>query len=173
MKKVILYSSMWIFITILIFMIFICSIEDSAVQIPPGVKKTTNLLFPEGWSFFTRSPREELADIYKISEDKSIDKISSQCASPGNFYGISRKSRKIGMELSTIVSKINDSSWVQMDISKAGTDSLPVLSIPLDSEAEYLLKGNYILKAETPVPWAWSGNKNTKSKTRVIRIKII
>ena len=173
MKKVIIYSTTWGLITILILLVVSSSIPESVIQLQPKNKEFFHLIFPEGWSFFTRSPREEMADIYAITENKKIKKLSSQCSAFNNLYGISRKSRKIGMELSIVASKINDSLWLKKDIPIEDIDKLPINNIPMDPESKYLIKGDYIIKAELPIPWAWIQNKNTKSKTRIVRIKII
>ncbi|MBK7885301.1 MAG: SdpA family antimicrobial peptide system protein [Chitinophagaceae bacterium] len=123
--------------------------------------------------FFTRSPREEMADIYIIQKDKSIKKLSSQCSAFSNLCGVSRKSRKIGMELSIVASKINDSLWLKQEVSWEDIEKLPVTKITMDTDNKYLVKGDYIINAVLPIPWAWAKSKTTKPKTRIVRIQII
>lgn len=173
MKKVTFYISTWMLIAFIVFIVISSSIPESVIQLPPKTKEFVHLIFPEGWSFFTRSPREEMADIYLIEKNKNIKKLSSPCSAFGNLCGVSRKSRKIGMELSIIASKINDTLWLKQDIPFENIGSLPITKISDDAENKYLTKGEYIIKAELPIPWAWTKSKSTKPKVRIIRIKII
>jgi antimicrobial peptide system SdpA family protein len=115
--------------------------------------KIINLL-PQGWGFFTKEPKEQLFDAYKIQNGNLIQ-LSIKNASRENYFGFSRKSRFIGFEISKISAKINHESWVQ---SKGN------IKIPKSFKIQYV-RGNfryfkrnnlYILIKTNPIPWAWA-----------------
>lgn len=111
-------------------------------------------IIPEGWEFFTRSPREEMVDLYKLNGDEwqHVDIKNNQAA---NFFGLSRKSRKIGMEISIMLSKIqHDSLWNEYK----GMENImfPETFNPIDNkEIATLPTGKYALLKYEMVPWSW------------------
>lgn len=111
---------------------------------------------PEGWGFFTRSPREEMVDIYK-KEGESWSKIDIKNNSVSSFFGLSRRSRKIGMEISIMLSNIShDSLWQH----HKGIDEIefPKNYISMTDELLYVVEaGEYALLKREIIPWSWRG----------------
>lgn len=174
MKNAILYLTTWLILGLFVLLILVSSLKESVIILPGKLKETINIFFPEGWSFFTRSPREEMAEIYEIKNNNTLTRISYQCSAPENLFGISKKSRKIGMELSIIATVINDSLWVNQGSSQINIDALPITKIKINQDdIKIILKGNYIIKTKMPIPWAWSNNVYTKPKIRMVRIELI
>ena len=137
------------------------------------VKKILNTLFPEGWSFFTRSPQEEIADLYKI-EKSQLHKLTIANGEPRNLFGMSRMSRRIGMELSIIAAGIPDSSWIEAD----------QLNINLVIKEAYNLKCNnvsvknlsndeYLIAVYKKAPWTYARHpENFKMKYKLAKVKL-
>jgi antimicrobial peptide system SdpA family protein len=173
-KRIFLYITTWVLLITLMIIVLCCTITDSVIQFNETFKSSINSVIPEGWSFFTRSPREEMADIYRIGKNKKLEKVSFQCSASENYFGISRKSRRIGMEISIVASKLSDSLWIKnKNYNNNLLDSIPTNNVTVDKDVIFLTKGDYLIKAFLPIPWAWAKSTSTKPKERFIRIKII
>lgn len=137
-------------------MVFVSSMPYNTVTPSYEVKNVLHRLLPEGWSFFTKSPREDMADIYRIEGDQ-VTKITSCNAEPENLFGLSRKSRKVGMELSIVASAIADTSWQLIPKVEARylADKQPA-SVNRPPNLHFLTPGSYLVSVYKPVPWAWA-----------------
>lgn len=143
-----------------VFLAFFSSLSYNVNTPSPTVKSLFNLSAPEGWGFFTRSPREEMVDIYEF-ENSKLETALHKNIHYSNFFGISRKSRKLAMEASIVMGKIKDSIWV----SEVGIENLkiPLRAYSVNSELLYHLNcGNYVFVKRKTVPWAWRKNINEK-----------
>lgn len=169
-----IYAGVWALCLSAICLIIACTVRESVFVFGDNVKRVVNSFVPEGWSFFTRSPREEMADIYQIT-NHGLEKISMQCSSPRNLLGVSRKSRKIGMEISVVAARLQDSLWIKnkhvTDIAKP--TSLKINEVHIDADMAYLKKGDYVIEAFLPIPWAWSKSTRTQTQSRIIRVRLI
>jgi antimicrobial peptide system SdpA family protein len=161
---------------LLIFSIFYLTITSYArvnASLPGyNIKSIFNTLLPEGWGFFTRNPREPIVELYKIERERIV-KITIQNGSSQNFWGISRKSRKIGMEMSMIAVLIKSESWY-------GGKGNFRLNIPKSSyiikkpKLVYFLSGEYLVVSTDVIPWAWaSHSEKIKSNYKIARVNIV
>lgn len=142
-----------------IWLVFVSSMPESVLTPNYELRASVNALVPEGWSFFTRNPRSEMADIYKI-EGYKITRLSLSNAESENLFGLSRKSRKIGMELSLIANKVTVDDWKL--IPAISLENLPKNFKPLRAEKDFyfIKKGKYVISVYDPIPWAWAKSKN-------------
>ena len=109
---------------------------------------------PEGWGFFTKSPRDPMVDLYS-NRNGQWKKIELRNNSSKYYYGFSREARMLGFEISILLSKIkSDSLWVK----KTNIDVIefPTKFVDLDNQFINLLEdGKYALLKRETVPWAW------------------
>lgn len=156
------YKNLLIFIwVILILLIFVSSLKTQVV-LGERTKTQLNTFFPEGWSFFTRNPREPLLEAYKIENNKIII-IPLSNSSFENFFGFSRKSRVKGFEASVIVSDIPSTVWKEdkgTDYAKHINDN--IVNVKLKNTNQYFKKGKYMFVLRKPIPWAWAGKNQDK-----------
>ena len=145
MYKVLFICLLGIFWTISIFVTIISGIKVNIVQLPISITKKVSIFLPQGWGFFTKSPKEAEASIYKINTNNTLTLISINNASYLNHFGLSRKARKIGFEISQILKEIPDSSWQVGNGDPLKT--IPKLNYTLDSVAllENINAGHYYL----------------------------
>lgn len=138
------------------------SLGTTANNISFSNKYLVSSLLPEGWGFFTRSARSRQIVLYKLDpRTKHLMLMTYKSSSADNLLGLSRRSRRIGMEFQRILGRVPDSCWVE----RKGDPSQPPLSSSpqfvlhyrdLADQLYYLDKGDYLLVSYDPVPWAWA-----------------
>ncbi|PJJ59214.1 SdpA family antimicrobial peptide system protein [Hymenobacter chitinivorans] len=143
---------------------------SKAVQASVGVNATEttfqerytfSVLLPEGWGFFTKSPRDEKNVLYRIRPDKSLEVATHKNADPENLFGFSRRSRRANMEFSRVMAQVKEKDWDQYQRYSLqdliGSDTIATVHIPYSStQFNQLQKGTYIVKRYTITPWAWA-----------------
>jgi antimicrobial peptide system SdpA family protein len=132
------------------------AISGTTIELNHSVKNVVKAVFPQGWGFFTKDPQEKSVDIYLDSGEGRV-RISTPNQSASNYWGFSRKSRMIGMEVSTVLSLVGQRqpSWCVIKDAKrhlAAGGSSWVLKSP---KLHYLTPGNYVLVRRSITPWAW------------------
>ncbi|PWW20129.1 SdpA family antimicrobial peptide system protein [Chryseobacterium sp. AG844] len=164
-KKVI--WGFWIFIIINIFF----SSLKTQVVLGEKLKMQISTLFPEGWSFFTRDPREPLLEVYKIENNKLLY-IPLSNSSKENWFGFSRKSRVQGYEASIIVSEAPSKLWIENTGNNYENHINDVaFSVKSKRSNNYFKKGLYLFILKKPIPWAWA-NEHQEKFTPYSSIKI-
>jgi antimicrobial peptide system SdpA family protein len=126
---------------------------------------------PEGWGFFTKSPQDEMVDLY-VNESGQWSKIDLRVNRPTYYFGTSREARMLGFEISILLSKIeSDSLWLE----NTNIDSIdfPTEFINVNNQYLNLLKdGEYALVKRKIVPWAWRNIVTNKQvKYEILGIK--
>lgn len=115
---------------------------------------------PEGFSFFTRDPREPRLFIYNIESD-SLKLINLPNGSPQNMFGIFKTARAQNLEAGYLLSVIKEESWMKCDegqgLQCSKNDKVPYIQIRNLYDSP-LLCGKIMLVVRKPVPWAWSKN---------------
>jgi len=142
-----------IMMAVFLFFLLVCSIPSTAYKPDYRVANTMRALLPEGWSFFTRSPREEMADVYKV-DSNAVNKLTDCNAEPSNLFGISRKSRKVGMDIS-FLANIPHIKWENLSRESDNIAFKDTFDCKWDSRITTLKPGLYIISVYKPTPWAW------------------
>lgn len=111
-------------------------------------------LFPQGWSFFSKSPRDETISIYNLELTKSP--VIWPNNHPKNFFGIKRLGRSQGVELGVLYSQINSNAWYYCDgLSQNCLSKLDFVPV-VNNSPNPTLCGKYVIVLREPIPWAWS-----------------
>jgi antimicrobial peptide system SdpA family protein len=126
-------------------------------------------IFPQGWAFFTKSPREGTISLYQVKNDR-LEKIDLRGFKQEYFFGSSRKSRVFALETSNVLKKLNrtpDKVVLEKTINfrddlndHIETASLTFNKIEKDQK-NILLEGQYLLVIEDFLPWSLLSKKNT------------
>ena len=148
-----------LFIIGFVYIMFLSVFDNNSLIINRDFKRGLNILFPQGWGFFTKNPREENYTLFKMQPNGNFKQVTIKNNSLANSLGLSRKSRKIGSEMSIMLATVNDSLWT----TKPGSDSLISYTDNfVDVERNKLITtldaGNYIIVRKELVPWAWINN---------------
>jgi antimicrobial peptide system SdpA family protein len=173
------YSFFFLFglfcVVVLLFTIFISSIQFNPIQNKYNHKRIVFSLTPQGWAFFTRNPREAQTLIYEIKKDKLV-LLNHKHSSIYNWIGLNRKSSVIMSEMQIIRSKLADSIFINSEwnyqINKTG--NFPKKNTLVKNEIfNPILCGEYVLVFQKPIAWAYSKSlKNISMPAKVARIKI-
>ncbi|MCJ7934114.1 MAG: SdpA family antimicrobial peptide system protein [Chryseobacterium sp.] len=158
MRVILIKSIVVVFIGFLLVFTFVSSLSgQTCISISPGIEQTFRTLLPEGWSFFTRNPREDMVTIYKVVNNTPI-RVSSLNSETDNLCGLSRKSRKLGYDVSTMLSTLPKNNWVKtnslnkLEIKKQNFNKVNKKNLQINT----LDKGQYMIVTQPTIPWAWS-----------------
>ncbi|MEH6681692.1 MAG: SdpA family antimicrobial peptide system protein [Sediminicola sp.] len=149
-----------LFWAITFYFVVISHYKYTPLNISKVITLEQTLLTPQGWGFFTRSPREEQLYVYRV-ENGDYTQFLDVNFSAQNVFGFSRKNRIMLNEIVALTQKLDDSLWVstrEKNLKMIEFDSLHVMA---NKSKIPLLCGIYIIKRENLLPWAWREYKGT------------
>ena len=171
MKHKTLDKSILLSWTLLALLVFFSSFKEQ-VFLNESIQKQLSVIFPEGWGFFTKSPRDLIMQVYKIEND-TVNSISMSTHSKEAILGLSRKPRVIGYEASIIANEIPKSFWkdnTTNNLTHYINDSTLIIK---KNNFKYFKKGDYLFKLYKKVPYAWAKkNQEEFNPFKIARIKI-
>ncbi|WP_237720247.1 SdpA family antimicrobial peptide system protein [Streptomyces xiaopingdaonensis] len=118
-------------------------------------------VLPQGWAFFTKSPRDPAVEMYRVKAAGETVKLSATPhASAVNSFGLDRYSRAQGPEYAKLLERVPEKEW-----HKCSSDD------PRRCAAEDKRKGRKVVNrtpspsfcgdvhavSSKPHPWAWRG----------------
>jgi len=150
-------------------------IPTNAVQLPYEQSLSTSfrLVLPQGWAFFTRSPREPDVVPYRHADGRWQPALRTPNAEPRNLFGLSRRARSQGVEIGLLAGELRGADW--RPCADAPTDCLDLAPSVIVHNASLLptLCGEVGLVSQQPLPWAWSGaREQTIMPSTVARLEI-
>ncbi|RDG34507.1 SdpA family antimicrobial peptide system protein [Streptomyces corynorhini] len=141
-------------------------LPSNAVELPgqQGMERTVRVMTPQGWAFFTKSPRD--AKITVWSSDSTGRWRSAMLAphsEPRNAFGLNRESRAQGVELGQLQAHIRPETWIPCEDGAlaaclAEVDDPVEVKTPVPSP---LLCGRIGVTQQEVLPWAWSDSEGT------------
>lgn len=154
------FSLLTVFWGVIIGYAVVMSMPYSAINTLPLDTKRNRIFFrtilPEGFSFFTRDPRELQAELYKIREGVIIP-YSRKNSTFKNLFGVIKKSRAQNLELGYLLSQIKINDWSKCSGNIDDCRKKTLTNIILQNNFKYpLLCGRFIIVIREPVPWAWA-----------------
>ncbi|MGS2737835.1 SdpA family antimicrobial peptide system protein [Sinomicrobium sp. M5D2P17] len=176
MKKKIFFCTIIFGVGWFIFFIYvlISSIPESPIKFSITNNNFVKYYFSQGWSFFTKSPRDKFIQVFKKVDGK-WQLFQQPNSSPKYLFGLKKDSRAMGVEYGRALNTISQ-SWIDFEGYTNGFKIADTLkSIPfVNSELAPLLKGEYILIVTDPIPWAWNNSFNKENiKGKLIKINSI
>jgi len=139
----------------MVVLLFVGSLQNALPSNPMDEMKSLTLLkvFPQGWGFFSKSPREESIMILNSSYDLATVWPNNSFE---NLLGVKRFGRTQGIEMGLLYSQIPENMWTacESDLKNcvAPTEVITVNNTtPVPSFC-----GEYIIVKRQVVPWAWS-----------------
>jgi antimicrobial peptide system SdpA family protein len=150
------------------------STHESPLRVPYLVRQELIILTPQGWSFFTRNPREDVDTVYVRKADQwRIYSFTNN--SLRNWVGVSREARGVGIELAALLLNIRGEQWRKCDITPVTCLTSETLA-PVAVDSPSLLEGlcgEVGVVRGPPVPWAWSRRYwKIQMPTKVIRLHV-
>ncbi|PJJ61044.1 SdpA family antimicrobial peptide system protein [Hymenobacter chitinivorans] len=162
-RYIILYNSVLMIFGFLLLKVVFAAAGPNVTE--SSFKENYNVatFFPEGWGFFTRSPRGDKYALYKVEQSNKLTPVHFKNADAKSLYGFSRKSRRINMEISRVAALVKkDSSWVRVEdkdevISRTQFTEVEITRAKADPERlRFITPGTYILKKYKIAPWSWA-----------------
>lgn len=130
-------------------------------QLPDARTKQALLaVFPQGWAFFTRSPREPEDRVFQLQNQRWIS-LEVRNAEPRLLFGLVKQTRIMGMELGALLSAVPPQRWIDCAPAQANcwrsvrvSPTRLINRMPAQS-----LCGHLLVQRRAPIPWAWLKNR--------------
>jgi len=174
--KFILYVVLSSCSLLLLVTIFISSIQINTLNntLSPKFKYIIISIFPESFAFFTKDPKDAQIILYSVQKN-NVEKINLKTNSSYNFWGLSRKARRLTYEIGVLTKKIPDSLWSEIkesNIKNIDFDNISHYLLEKDNNIQLLEKGKYVLYYYKPIPWEWNDlKKETNGKYVCVSIE--
>jgi antimicrobial peptide system SdpA family protein len=137
------------------------------------------VIFPQGWGFFTKGPRDPDVFMYLISDDKLVSALKIPNSSGKNLYGLKRDARAQGAEYGLLLDQAKKAraTWAScndLDINECFKSHANVNAVCLVNTVKMpTLCGRYVLFMKSPIPWAWRLHKEHLNMSTVfLRLNI-
>lgn len=133
-------------------------------------KHDVQILFPEGWSFFTRDP-QETRNFFLINENGHwIQDPRIRNATLENYGGIDRTGRVVALVYYGILNTVQNERWYYMSdeaFSKFNIDhsSIPSVNVPIKRRDDLHLPSQLIILRKNITPWAYRKFENHTGDT--------
>ena len=143
------------------------ALPASPVDLPLAEDRalTIRALVPQGWAFFTRSPREPRVIPYAPAADGSWRSVHARRhAEPAQVFGLNRSSRAQGVEMGLLLDAVAEDDWVACDDTPQTCLASAAITVQTENVSpEPTLCGTIVLVRQEPLPWAWSGSSSPDS----------
>lgn len=145
----------------------------SADHLGPTTKRAANLtreVLPEGWSFFTKSPR----GAFVVAYDTDGDEVgTAPNAVPQWAFGLNRASRLGGIDVERVMQKLGRDAWNRCEIGMSLAtcrDNLPPKSVRI-TDRSHALCGELTLARKKPTPWAFRGTDAPIDEIAAVQVR--
>lgn len=123
-------------------------------------------VLPQGWSFFTRDPREPRVFAYgKLDSGEWRELSRGSVNSYRGAFGLHRGARAHGLELGLLLAELEGGTWIDCGRGEHPPclDSLESATGTVENQAARpVLCGTVGLVSQEPVPWAWRGRDSVR-----------
>jgi antimicrobial peptide system SdpA family protein len=146
----------------------------SPVRLPYASQAHTFLWAPQGWSFFTRDPREEKRTVYVRRGSSWESALLAPHQRPANLGGLRRKSRAQLLEVGRLINNLPEDAWQSCDVSlQECLARLPQGRAVRNTTPEPTLCGTTAIVLQRLVPWAWAGSSRPVTMPmRVVALEV-
>lgn len=147
--------SFWAFFAFLSLLVYV---EDNPIRMNYKSSQSLKMLFPQGWAFFTKSPRDENVQAYHLVNGKLEVLPGQRQATIDHLMGVKRDARAISVEYATMLYDIPATKWVKCEINASEfIKTHQVVAVKVRNTTPLaLLHGDIYLISQATVPWAWS-----------------
>jgi len=146
------------------------------IKLPLEKSIAPHVWLPEGWKFFTRSPREDVISAFVRAPDGHwTSALNGPNASSSNLFGIKRATRAQGIELGILQVAVSRLPWSTCkEELEFCVEDAPLVPVAIHNVTpEPTLCGEVGLVLQPPVPWAWShSRKKITMPSKAIRINV-
>jgi antimicrobial peptide system SdpA family protein len=152
----------------------VAAMPFNTLNLSDDVRNTVMSLMPEGWGFFTKSPRDPEMQVAVLHNGRFI-KLNIVSSFQAKYaFGFDRLSRAQGLEIDGLLSQVQSSSlWqgCQQNVAVC-SQNLPVQKQLVNSVQFPTLCGNLVLFERRPIPWAYRNSKPIMP-SRLTRVEVV
>lgn len=159
-----------------IFYVVHSQLPSNAIRLPGQEQSrlTITTLTPQGWAFFTKSPREPQIGVWRLAgasgwQDARLGPHSELW----NVLGFDRRSRAQGLELGIMQTAVPQGKWTPCDGADvhACLARTPSVVTIRNLAPNPIHCGSIGLVQREPLPWAWAGSRTVMPAT-VARLEV-
>ncbi|MEU1003681.1 SdpA family antimicrobial peptide system protein [Streptomyces tibetensis] len=155
-KSVIIICTVWAVVVVYVAQV---QLPKNVITLPgqKAARHTVANMAPQGWAFFTKSPRDPEMVPYQRTPGKWKPLSLTPHSSPRNAFGLDRESRAQGVEIALLLSAAQKKDWRECTSSRQSClrDFGPPVRRIANRSPEPTLCGTVGLLQEKPTPWAW------------------
>ncbi len=146
----------------------------NTLNVPSQVHSTIMSVIPEGWGFFTKSPRDPETHVARLQNGvlQELNIVSSFQIKYA--FGFNRLARAQGLEVDELLGQLQASSlW--RECQQSVTVCAPNLAVQkklVNTVHAPTLCGDLLLFERRPIPWAYR-NLNPVMPSRLTRVEVV
>ncbi|MDQ3953248.1 MAG: SdpA family antimicrobial peptide system protein [Actinomycetota bacterium] len=172
-SAVLAIAGLWLFLG---FYAVDAALPANVVHLPFEAELNARTLVPQGWGFFTRTPREPDLQPFVLDEasDEWVDVSRAPHSEARNFFGLRRASKAQRIELALVRTGVPKEAWTEcrgrpFDCLDGAETVGPVTNGSVDPT----ICGTVGLVSQEPVPWAWArSGRDIVMPSRVARVDV-
>jgi len=174
-----LINSFFCFCAVCSFLItlFLCadSLAFNSVNTSVELNKRLFTFLPQGWGFFSRSPREVEVCLFQYKNGKFV-KMPNYQAAPWNFFGAGRNVTRLTYEYQDIILRLPKKELVSTKANFQSGVSGPVPQNIVDINNNFddpRLLGQYLIVMQKIIPWSWISDLDKETiDAKIVRINV-
>jgi antimicrobial peptide system SdpA family protein len=128
------------------------------VNLPQNVRSVVLQIAPEGWGFFTKSPRDPETHVALFKNERLHPLNIASSFTAQYAFGFNRLGRAQGIELDALLVQLNQpEQWLKCTQSPEVCATSLKSQMKLENTARHAtLCGDLVFVERRPVPWAYS-----------------
>jgi len=130
-------------------------------------------IFPQGWGFYSISPREEQVTLYDENGHPALDWPNSSLS---NVFGLQRKGRAQGLEVGIVTAELQETDFTQVEgnLQEAILSYTGKVLTVKNPTPDAMVKGTYFVVKYQVVPWSWAQLvKQEDYPSKIVEVKVI
>ena len=144
------------FAVALVFSVLHAVLPASPFQVfDPETKTVVRTLMPEGWAFFTKSPRSPNPLAYQYVDGRWQNVTAGPLAVPDDLMGLDRGSRAQGTEMAILLAKLSKDDWRECEEMPSTCLSQMDGSKRISNPSHQTICGDIGFVIQEVLPWAW------------------
>lgn len=151
------------------------ALPTNPLSASPQEQVTVRMFLPEGWGFFTISPRlPQLVAMRPTQDGRWVAADAGHLAVPADGFGMNRVRRVQGTEMALLLSGVRGSDWAACsDEPSVCLDNAAVLGRVRNRAVRPTLCGPVGFVRQEPLPWAWRESADrTVMPSSVLRLEV-
>jgi antimicrobial peptide system SdpA family protein len=148
--------------------------DHSPVKPSSAVRLVQLAVIPQGWSFFTRNPREPYDIVYRPEKGR-LAPVTFANTSRRSGFGTSRAARAAHAEVMRLTAPVLGTSWEPCQEDPAHCAArYPRAPLPVTNwSTTRLVCGTVAVVRQPPVPWAWRESRaRTHMDSKVVLLEV-